>query len=178
MDPDSVVCWVYTFVSLTASNSDSIFHSKSFLNQQYDFSSSLWVFLIVFNLWLSLHELRVCHQRIKLVSQSCLTLWTPWTIQFMEFSGLEYWSGSLSLLQGIFPTQGSNPGLPHGRRTLYQLSHKGGPQTLEWGACPFSSGSSQPSNQTSISCITGGSLPTASSGKPHQRIVDLFCETS
>ena len=29
---------------------------------------------------------------------------------------------SLSLLQGIFPTQGSNPGLPHCRRILYQLS--------------------------------------------------------
>ena len=34
--------------------------------------------------------------------------------------------GGLSLLQGIFPTQGSNPGLPHCRRILYQLSHKGG----------------------------------------------------
>ena len=32
--------------------------------------------------------------------------------------------GSLSLLQGIFPTQGLNPGLPHCRRNLYQLSHK------------------------------------------------------
>ena len=41
--------------------------------------------------------------------------------------------GSLSLLQGIFPTQGSNPGLPHcpWRRALYQLSHKGSPI---WGA--------------------------------------------
>ena len=35
--------------------------------------------------------------------------------------------GSLSLLQGIFPTQGSNPGFPHCRRILYQLSHKGSP---------------------------------------------------
>ena len=33
--------------------------------------------------------------------------------------------GSFSLLQGIFPTQGSNPGLPNCRRILYQLSHKG-----------------------------------------------------
>ena len=33
--------------------------------------------------------------------------------------------GSLSLLQGIFPTQGSNPGLPHCGWILYQLSHKG-----------------------------------------------------
>ena len=36
--------------------------------------------------------------------------------------------GSLSLLQGIFPTQGSNPGLPHCRRILYQLSHQGSPK--------------------------------------------------
>ena len=35
--------------------------------------------------------------------------------------------GSLSLLQGIFPTQGSNPGLPHCRQILYQLSHQGSP---------------------------------------------------
>ena len=35
--------------------------------------------------------------------------------------------GSLSLLQGIFPTQGSNPGFPHCRWILYQLSHKGSP---------------------------------------------------
>ena len=35
--------------------------------------------------------------------------------------------GSLSLLQGIFLTQGSNPGLPHCRQILYQMSHKGSP---------------------------------------------------
>ena len=33
--------------------------------------------------------------------------------------------GSLSLLQEIFPTQGSSPGLPHCRRILYCLSHQG-----------------------------------------------------
>ena len=33
--------------------------------------------------------------------------------------------GNLSLLQGIIPTQGSNPGLPHCRCILYQPSHKG-----------------------------------------------------
>ena len=32
-----------------------------------------------------------------------------------------------ALLQGIFPTQGSNPGLPHCRRILYCLSHQGSP---------------------------------------------------
>ena len=38
--------------------------------------------------------------------------------------------GSLSLLQGIFPTRGSNPDLPLCRRILYQLSHKGNPDNL------------------------------------------------
>ncbi|CAI9164893.1 unnamed protein product [Rangifer tarandus platyrhynchus] len=40
----------------------------------------------------------------------------------MEFSRPECWSGYRSLLQGIFPTQGSNPGLLHCRWILYQLS--------------------------------------------------------
>ena len=39
--------------------------------------------------------------------------------------------GSLSLLQGIFQTQGSNPGLPHCRWILYQLSHEGRPLCRE-----------------------------------------------
>ena len=39
---------------------------------------------------------------------------------------------SRSLLQGIFPTQGLNPGLLHCRRIPYQLSHKGSPRILEW----------------------------------------------
>ena len=66
--------------------------------------------------------------------------------------------GSLSLLQGIFPTQGSNSGLPHCRQILYQLSHKGSPRILEWVAYPFSSRSSWPRNRTRVSCIAGGFL--------------------
>ena len=63
---------------------------------------------------------------------------------------------SLSFLQGIFPTQESNPGLPHCRRILYQLNHKGNPRIiLEWVAYPFSRGSSWPRNQTGVSCIVG-----------------------
>ena len=44
---------------------------------------------------------------------------TPWTILSMKFSGPEYWSGSCSLFQGIFPTQESNWGLLHCRQILY-----------------------------------------------------------
>ena len=50
---------------------------------------------------------------------------TPWTIHSPWNSpGQNIGVGSLSLLQGISPTQGSNPSLPHCRRFLYQLSHK------------------------------------------------------
>ena len=63
---------------------------------------------------------------------------------------------SLSLLQGIFLTQGSNLGLLYCRRILYQLRHKESLRILEWAAYPFSSGSSQPRNQTGVSCIAGG----------------------
>ena len=54
-------------------------------------------------------------------------LLTPGTIQSMEFSRPEYWSGQPFPSPGIFPTQGSNPGLPHCRQILYQLSHQPSP---------------------------------------------------
>ena len=59
---------------------------------------------------------------------------TPWTVQSMEFSRPEYWSEvwSLSFLQGIFPTQGSNPGLPQCRRILCQLSYQGRPRPFRY----------------------------------------------
>ena len=81
-----------------------------------------------------------------------------------EFHGL-YWTwdspgqntgvGSLSLLQEIFPTQRLNPGFPHCRWILYQLSYKGSLIILEWVAYPFSRGSSPSRNWTGVSCIAG-----------------------
>ena len=47
-------------------------------------------------------------------------LYSPW-----NSPGQNTGVASLSLLQGIFPTQGSNPGLPYYRRILYQLSYQG-----------------------------------------------------
>ena len=64
--------------------------------------------------------------------------------------------GSLSLLRGIFLTQGLNSGLLRCRWILYQLSHKGSPRILEWVAYPLSSGSSPPRDQPGVSCIAGG----------------------
>ena len=77
-------------------------------------------------------------------------LYSPW-----NSPGQNTGVGSLSLLQGIFPTQGSNPGLPHWKKILYQLSHKGSQRILEWVAYPCSSRSSWPKNQTGVSCIAG-----------------------
>ena len=58
------------------------------------------------------------------VAHSCLTLtlYSPW-----NSPGQNTEVGSLSLLQGFFPTQGLNLGLTRCRRILYQLSHKESP---------------------------------------------------
>ena len=77
-------------------------------------------------------------------------LYSPW-----DSPGQNTEAGSLSLLRGIFPAQGSKPGLLHCRQILYQLSHQGSPRILEWVAIPFSSGSSRPRNQIRVSCIAG-----------------------
>ena len=58
------------------------------------------------------------------ITQLCLTLCDPMDSP-RSSPGKNTGVGSLSLLQGIFPPQGSNPGLPHCRRILYKLSHKG-----------------------------------------------------
>ena len=63
--------------------------------------------------------------------------------------------GTRSLLQGIFPTQGLNPGLLHCTWILYQLSHKKSPRILEWIADPFSRRHSWPRNQTVVSSTAG-----------------------
>ena len=66
----------------------------------------------------------------KLVLASIGLFATPWTVAYqaspsMGFSRQECWSHFL--LQGIFPTQESNPGLPHYRQMLYCLGHQGSP---------------------------------------------------
>ena len=81
-------------------------------------------------------------------------LYSPW-----NSPGQNTGMGSLSLLQGIFQTQGSNPGLPHCRRILHQLSHKGRQGILEWVAYPFSSRSSLPRNWTDVSSVAGRIFP-------------------
>ena len=93
------------------------------------------------------------NMKVKVVQQ-CTTLCDPVDSPWNS-PGQNTGMSSLSLLLGIFPTQGSNPGLPHCRQILYQLSHKESPRILEWVDYPFSSGSSWTGNQTR-SCHAGG----------------------
>ena len=102
-------------------------------------------------------------------SKSFSRVWlfaTPWTIESMEVSSQNTGMGNLSLLQGTFPTQGSNPGLLNCRQILYQLGHKGNPRILEWVVYPFCSTSSWPRKQNGVSYIAGGFFTNWTVRKP------------
>ena len=77
---------------------------------------------------------------------------------------------ALALLQGIFPIQGSNPGLVHCRQILYQLSHKGSPRILEWVAIPSPGDVANPGIELGSPALQVDSLPTELSEKPLFRV--------
>ena len=95
-------------------------------------------------------------------AQLCLTLCDPMDCSppgssvHGDSPGQNPGVGCHALLQGIFLTQGLNPGLPNCRWVLYRLSHQRSPRILEWVAYPSSRASSRPRNQTRVSCIAGG----------------------
>ena len=66
------------------------------------------------------------------VTQSCPTLWPHGLYGPWNSPGHNTGVDSLSLLQGIFPIQGSNPGLPHCRQILYQLSNREVQEYWSW----------------------------------------------
>ena len=87
------------------------------------------------------HQLCPVPFRFSSVVQLSLTLCDPMIVAFqaplsMEFSRQELTilfhsgMGNHSVLQGIFPTQGLNPGFLHCRQILYQLSHEGSPSVI------------------------------------------------
>ena len=88
-------------------------------------------------------------------------LYSPWNCP-----GQNTGVGSLSFLQGIFPTQRSNPGLLHCRRILYQLSHKGSPRILEWVAYHSPEDLLDPGIELGSPALQEDSLPTELSGEP------------
>ena len=95
-----------------------------------------------------------------LVVQSCPTLCDPMDCGppgssfHRDSPGKKAGVGS-HVLQGTFPSQASNPGLPHCTQILYQLSHQENPSILEWVAFPLSNGYSWPRSLTRVSCIAG-----------------------
>ena len=101
------------------------------------------------------------HCAVCLVAQWCPTLWDPMDCSLPGSSvhrvspGKNTGVGCHAILQGIFPTCGSNPGLPYCRQILYCLSHQGSPRILEWVPYPFSRGASWPRSWTGVSCIAG-----------------------
>ena len=72
---------------------------------------------------------------LGLVAHSCLTLCDPLDCDppcssvHGDSPGKNTGMSCHGLLQGIFPTQGPSPGLPHRRRILHHLSHQGSPST-------------------------------------------------
>ena len=84
-------------------------------------------------------------------------LYSPW-----NSPGQHTGVGSLSLLEGVFPTQVSNPGLPHCGWILYKLSHQGSPIIT----IPFPADLPDPVVKPGSPALQVDSLPTELSGKP------------
>ena len=71
--------------------------------------------------------------KVKVKSLSVRLFGTSWAVACtrllhpLDFLGKSTGVSCHLLLQGIFPTQGLKPGLPHCRQTLYRQSHQGSP---------------------------------------------------
>ena len=102
-------------------------------------------------------------------------LYSPW-----ESPGQNTKMGSCSLLQGVFLTQGSKPGLPHCRQILDWLSHQGSPRILERVAYPFSRGFPNPGIELGSPALQADSSTTELCGKPTARILEWcsMCSSS
>ena len=134
-----VCVYIYIYIYMCIYIYNSLMHTKICI---YIYGHPAYLFMYT---WVS---------EWKLLSHVWLSA-TPWIYSLWNSPGQNTGMGSLSLLQGIFPTQGSNPGLPHCRRILYCLSHQGNPRILEWVAYPFSRRSSWSRHRTGVSCIAG-----------------------
>ena len=154
-----VSCWIYKWV-MKCSRQWGIHFSKWFKKKRGKCHPPLWLFITIDTyksinisiyhlnlstclsicLFLNLPTLSVYLRTCLLVClSSCVCesrsvesnslrpqgLYTPW-----DSPGQDTGVGCLSLLQSIFPTQGSNLGLPYCRQVVYQLSHQGNPLSI------------------------------------------------
>ena len=102
-----------------------------------------------------------CEREAKVkVAQSCPTLCDPMDCivhGILQARKLE-WVVS-PLFQEIFPTQGLNPGLPHCRWILYQLSHQGSPEYCNRLSFPSPGDLPNPGTEPPSSAWQADSLP-------------------
>ena len=117
--------------------------------------------------WFNVYGAFMVFSCMFLVAQSCLALSDPMDCSQSGSSihgdspGKNTEVGCYVLLQGIFPTQGLNPGLHLCRQIIYCLSHQGSLRILARVAYPFCRGNSQHRNWTRVSCIAGGFLTSS-----------------
>ena len=81
-------------------------------------------------------------------------------------SGKKSGVGCQARLQGIFPIQGSNSDLPHCKRILHHLSHKGSPRILEWVAYPSPGDLPNQGMEPESPTLQADPLPAEPAGKP------------
>ena len=111
-----------------------------------------------------------------LVAQLCLTLCDPMDCSppgssvHGDSSGKNTGVGCHNLLQGIFPTQGSNPGLPYCQQILYHLSPLGSPRILEWVAYPSPEDLPDPGIEPGSLALQADSLLAELPGKPKRSL--------
>ena len=109
---------------------------------QYSGNCPHWCYLNDFSILKALPDETSMFLVLYLVTQSCPTLCDPMYCSLPSSSvhgdspGKNTGVDCHALLQGIFSTQGYNPGLLCCGWILYHLSHQGSPRILEWVACP------------------------------------------
>ena len=104
---------------------------------------SIFFRLKFINAWLSIKHIMMNSLLYNLYSLSCLTLCDPMDCSLPGSSvhedslGKNTGVGCHGPFQGIFPIQGSDPGLPHCRWILYHLSHQRSPSSQFLAARPI-----------------------------------------
>ena len=159
--------FVYTkvFVQLPSSGSHHFSNRSILTSNLYPLSHCQRKIIKIYIWFVILYKIFLIFNVLKFVLsiQSCLTLCYPMDCSppgssvHGDSPGKNTGVGCHALLQGIVPSPGLNPGLPHCRWILYCMSHQWSPVILEWVASPFSRVSSQPGIEPRSSALQADS---------------------